>query len=311
MDFAVTAIIVYLAAANAIAFAVYGIDKSRAKRGARRVPERTLLLLAFVGGGIGAFAGMLVFRHKTRKWRFRICVPVALALTLAVLGATLYVGDYYRADDDALAAAGETQTLAAVEVQQLKDGSLAFIPANPSAGLVFYPGGKVQPESYAPLMRQCAEQGILCVISKPLLNLAIIDRDAAQGVTDQFPEIDCWLLAGHSLGGAAASDYLARHEDEFDGIVFLAAYPFVNLSNFNGQVLSIVGTADGVMNRQSYEEHRADLPPDAQEYVIEGGNHAYFGNYGEQSGDGAATISRENQQALTARAIANLAERCA
>ena len=306
MDFAIIATIVYLAVANVVAFAVYGIDKSRARRGAWRVPEWVLLLLAFAGGGVGALAGMLAFRHKTRKWRFRICAPVAFVLTLSLLVGALYVGDYYRADNDALSAASEAQASDGLEVRKLEDGSSIFAPSNPSAGLVFYPGGKVQPEAYAPLMRQCAERGLLCVLVKPPLNLAILDTAAAKGVADRFPEIDRWLLAGHSLGGIAAANYLAEHQNDFDGMVFLASYPSTDLSTFGGRVLSIVGTADGVLNQQNYREHRADLPSGAQEYVIEGGNHAYFGNYGEQAGDGAATITRESQQAQTAQEIANL-----
>ena len=66
----------YLAAINFTTLVVYGLDKGRAKSGKWRIPERTLLLLALVGGSLGALAGMIMFRHKTRKPKFYISVPV-------------------------------------------------------------------------------------------------------------------------------------------------------------------------------------------------------------------------------------------
>lgn len=78
-----TIIWIYLAAANAAALAVYGADKRRARRGLWRVPEATLLLLAALGGSVGALAGMYLFRHKTRKPKFFLGVPAILAAQLA------------------------------------------------------------------------------------------------------------------------------------------------------------------------------------------------------------------------------------
>ena len=66
----------YLAAINFTTRVAYGLDKGRAKSGKWRIPERTLLLLALVGGSLGALAGMIMFRHKTRKPKFYISVPV-------------------------------------------------------------------------------------------------------------------------------------------------------------------------------------------------------------------------------------------
>lgn len=77
----------FLALINAATFFVYGDDKRRAKKaGARRIPEKTLLLLALFGGSLGALAGMRVFHHKTRHWYFRYGVPAMLLLQLALLG---------------------------------------------------------------------------------------------------------------------------------------------------------------------------------------------------------------------------------
>ena len=75
----------YLAAANAAAFALYGIDKYKAKTGAWRIPEKTLLGIAVLGGGVGALAGMRFFRHKTKHWVFRYGLPVLAAIQLAAV----------------------------------------------------------------------------------------------------------------------------------------------------------------------------------------------------------------------------------
>ena len=78
------ALLLYLAAVNVVAFAVYGADKRRAKKGKRRVPEKTLFLLAVIGGSVGAWAGMYAFRHKTRHWYFVWGIPAILAVQMAL-----------------------------------------------------------------------------------------------------------------------------------------------------------------------------------------------------------------------------------
>lgn len=79
------ALLASYAAVNVITFAAYGIDKRRAKRGAWRIPERTLLLLTWLMGGLGAYAGMRVFRHKTKHLAFQLSAPIAAVLSGAVL----------------------------------------------------------------------------------------------------------------------------------------------------------------------------------------------------------------------------------
>jgi uncharacterized membrane protein YsdA (DUF1294 family) len=78
-------VLLYLAAANLIAFACFGADKRAAVAGARRIPERTLLGLAAMGGGLGAVAGQQAFRHKTRKEPFRSLLYLILAAQVAGL----------------------------------------------------------------------------------------------------------------------------------------------------------------------------------------------------------------------------------
>lgn len=83
-------IIIYIIAINVVAFIVFGIDKLRARQKKWRIPEATLLLLAVVGGSIGAWAGMLVWRHKTMHRKFKYGVPVILILQLAIVTWIIY-----------------------------------------------------------------------------------------------------------------------------------------------------------------------------------------------------------------------------
>ena len=76
---------IYLLAVNLIAFCLYGADKQKARHHKWRIPERVLILFAFLGGALGALLGMFTFHHKTRKWKFRILVPLALILWCALL----------------------------------------------------------------------------------------------------------------------------------------------------------------------------------------------------------------------------------
>ena len=77
-------LLVYLLVINLVAFVMYGIDKRRAIKDKWRVPEKTLLLVALFGGSVGAFAGMQVFHHKTKHWKFLIGVPACILLHIAL-----------------------------------------------------------------------------------------------------------------------------------------------------------------------------------------------------------------------------------
>ena len=236
---------------------------------------------------------------KLRKW----LLIILLILSVGAIGSAAYLSDYYPAATPAMAVLEEPS--ASVSIQNLED-RIVFAPEHPQAGLIFYPGGKVQCEAYVPLLEACAENGMLCILLRMPGNLAVLDMDAAQGLKDAYPEITRWYLGGHSLGGAVAAEYLADHSQEYTGLILLAAYSAKDLSNTDLQVLSIYGSEDGVLNREKYEACRANLPSDAQERIIEGGCHSYFGDYGAQAGDGTPTITREEQQEQTVAAITAL-----
>lgn len=237
------------------------------------------------------------------KRRAKIILSFCLILLLAVgIGSYLYVSDYYHADEEAVAAmAAQTDRVHTVQNNYVT----WFVPDTPTAGLIFYPGGKVEAAAYAPLLRACAEQGILCALVEMPANLAVLDMNAADGLRQEHLEVQDWYMAGHSLGGAMAANYAASHAEDIEGLILLAAYSTADLTETTLRVLSIYGTEDGVLNRESYEGNRGNLPVDTTEIILEGGCHAQFGSYGPQDGDGTPTISGEEQIRLTAEAIVN------
>lgn len=241
-----------------------------------------------------------------RKKRIYAVVAVILAIILLCgIGCAVYVSDYCHAEEKTAQAMASDDH---VTVSDAGDGVLLFLPDDPKAGLIFYPGGKVDYTAYAPLMRTCAQRGILCVLLKMPWNLAVLDVNAADGITERCPEIDVWYLGGHSLDGAMAANYAASHSDAFDGLILLAAYSTKDLSGSDLTVLSVYGSDDQVLNAGKYAANRNNLPADVIEVVIEGGCHAGFGTYGPQSGDGTPSISSQEQINRTAEEIWNMVQ---
>jgi hypothetical protein len=175
---------------------------------------------------------------------------------------------------------------------------LEWTPAasTPTTGLIVYPGGKVPPEAYGPTAQAIAAEGYLTVIAPMPFNLAVLDIDAADRVRAAHPEIETWVIAGHSLGGSMAAQHVANRPDAYDGLVFWAAYAATDLSGLDLAASSIYGTLDAGAARMSGPEAEASLPADATFVPIEGGNHEQMGWYTGQPNDPPATISREDQQ---------------
>ncbi len=229
----------------------------------------------------------------------RILILSTVLVLALVVGCAVYAGDYYRASENAAAAMAGTQ---AVTVRQTDEGTV-FLPEDPTAGFIFYPGGKVEYTAYAPLMLELAQQDVLCVLVRMPLNLAVLDVNAAAGIPEQFPEIENWYIGGHSLGGSMAASFVSKNADGFQGLTLLAAYSTADLTQTNLEVISLYGSEDGVLNREKYESYRENLPENTAETVIEGGNHAGFGSYGAQDGDGEAQISAQEQTRVTAELL--------
>jgi len=230
----------------------------------------------------------------------KLLIGLILIIVVIAGGFGVYVGNYYEAEEDAIdcAAYGTLEE------------NITWYTQSDSAekGIIFYPGGKVESESYAPLMKACAEEGFLCAAVKMPYNLAVFDVDAAEEVMayakEFYPDVKEWYIAGHSLGGSMAASYAGENNEALEGVILLAAYSTADLAETELDVLSIYGDQDKVLNMEKYEKYRDNLPQDTKEIVIEGGCHAYFGKYGMQEGDGNPSITQDKQIEITAKAIA-------
>ena len=199
----------------------------------------------------------------------------------------------YPARDIALSALESTDM---VTVSQ--DKTIVFTPLeNTDIGLIFYPGGLVEPAAYAPVLHKIAHEGTLVVITPMPLNLAIFNTGAADSVIESYPEISTWFLAGHSLGGAAAGIYANTNPAIIDGLALWDSYPpdSADLSENNLTVISIYGTTNGFPNTENFDDQRHLLPVSTEFIPIEGASHAQFGDYGPQKGDVVPVLSISEQ----------------
>ena len=226
-----------------------------------------------------------------KKRTRRILAAVILLLLLLAAAFALYVSDYYRAGPTAEAALLSDETVA---VSETGYGWLFDGPSD-KAALIFYPGGKVEAAAYAPLLRRLAAEGMdACLVEMPF-RLAVFGANRAEAVMAAH-DYERWYIGGHSLGGAMAASWASGHGGEIDGLVLLAAYPTKPLDSGLTEVL-LCGSEDRIIDPKKIEEGEKFAPEALTEHVIEGGNHAQFGDYGPQKGDGDALVSADDQQA--------------
>ena len=187
-----------------------------------------------------------------------------------------------------------------------KTGTIVYgDPTSSDVAVIFYPGGNVDPYAYEDLCNSLAQNGIPVIVAKMPVKLAIFGINSANGIISDYPYVDNWYLCGHSLGGAMAAVWSAKHQDDVRGLVFLAAYSTKELGL---PVLSIYGSNDGVLKMDNYRKNLKNLS-DVEEHIIEGGNHCQFGSYGFQKGDNEATISNGEQIEKTVTLIVDFIRR--
>ena len=268
---------------------------------------RIFPIIAILAGcfALGFLALALIRRlfKKPKKKHTYVLLSLALSLALCIVAGLIYLNIHYSADKTAVQALASADGVAVTETES----AIFFDGAGQDAALIFYPGAKVDAEAYAPLMRQIAAGGVDCFAIKLPFRMAFFNMNAADDVIKNNSYTH-YILSGHSLGGIAAANYAANHSDSVEALALLASYPTQQLAD-SVSLLTIYGSNDGVLNKSAYEEAKKYYPKESAELVIDGGNHANFGNYGIQDGDNSAEISAEQQQKQTAEAILSLCDK--
>lgn len=241
------------------------------------------------------------------KKLFKRIILIILSLILVLFaGFYIYSLNYYHA----LPIAMEVLSDGSIDYSMEKD-MIVFAPTNNKndKGLIFYPGGKVEYLAYIPLMQRIAKGGYTCFLMEMPFNLAVFNQNAAKKPIGEYKDINSWYLSGHSLGGAMASIYASKNIDKVEGLVLLGAYPAADLSEYDIEMISIYGSEDKILSKDSFEKNKAYGPINSKYVEIKGGNHAYYGTYGQQKNDGIATITAEKQQELTVERILEFMDR--
>jgi len=244
-------------------------------------------------------------KKSNKIWKKLLIVFLSL-LIFASGTFYIYTLDYYKAEPIAMEVLANEQNL---NISKSND-MIVFQPKYgvSDKGFIFYPGGKVEYLSYIPLMQKISNKGYTCVLLKMPFNLAVFDINAADRAIKELPDVKSWYVGGHSLGGAMSSVYAERNFDKLSGVIFLGAYPSSDLSKTELTMLSINGSEDKILNKESFENNKTNAPLNTQYYEMKGGNHANYGNYGMQDKDGIATITAEEQQETTVKVIVDFIE---
>jgi hypothetical protein len=210
----------------------------------------------------------------------KIVAVIVVALPVLALGWLVYSTDKNLASPtpEALTA------LASDDAVVVDDGDwLVMRPAGstPTAGFILYPGANCDIRGYAPLAREIASAGYLTIVVSMPFDFSIFAPDRADDVRAAFPEIQDWVIAGHSMGGAMAGRYAFHHADDLAGLILWDSYPPAanSLADSTLPVLHVHrATTDG-LPPQKFEDMRGVYPTDSVWVPVPGGVHMYFGAF--------------------------------
>jgi len=211
---------------------------------------------------------------------------------------------------------GNGITVRRVIVPSWLTGYYAFMPEDAGAkkGFILYPGGFVDPRSYAPVARAVAEQGFLTVIVGMPFDLASFGYARALKIIDRYPDVKKWVIAGHSLGAWMACRFARTYRHRVSGVVLWGSCPSqkYRLDDTGLNVLYIHGTNDGIVPPEKAQRLRPNLPSDTTWITVDGGNHTQFGCYGDgmQRFDKKADLTVHEQQKIIVDATVDFMKAC-
>ncbi len=218
-----------------------------------------------------------------------IRIAILLLLLGGIVGFFIWANQVMPADENFVSKVKQNQNVKVVET----DHSL-ILSSNDyhsKTGIVFLPGAKVDPHAYLYKLSGVVENtGVTVVITKPYLNLALLDLRPLGSFTNDVNDIEKWYIAGHSLGGVRACQYAADQSTHVAGLILFGAYCDTDVTL---PVFSVTAGYDKLTSEQDVRDHRAHLKGDVTTYEIDDASHASFGDYGKQKGDGDATIDSE------------------
>jgi len=224
----------------------------------------------------------------------KIMLSIVAVLVLAVAGTLGWMSVPFAYQHEATASA----LVSTEQVQVIQDEFISFAPVHstPDKGILFYPGGKTSAATFAPLMRRFAEQGYLAVIVPMPFNTAFLGISKADQVVAAFPAVQHWVIAGHSLGGVAAVEYVKSADlSRFKGLLLLASYPASDISQLAIAVKSISGSQDSQSTPQKINDNKPKLPSATDYVVIDNANHWQFGSFAAEHSTEQGLISATDQ----------------
>lgn len=245
------------------------------------------------------------------KKALKIVAAIIVIVPLLAFGFLVYSTEARRADpmEEALAA------LVSDDAVEVETGDwIVMRPANaePTAGMIVYPGANCDVRGYAKVLRQIAAGGYLVVAVIMPFDFSVFAPNSADDVRAAFPEISDWVITGHSMGGAMAAQYAFDHQDDLAGLILWDSYP-PGPSDLSGSQLPVVhihrATLDG-KSSQVFADKRHLIPADSAWVPIPGGNHMHFGSFigGGYEEEWDAQIERDAQhEIIVAATLAGLA----
>jgi len=247
-----------------------------------------------------AAVAILVALLPPRRHRRHSRIVGILGRVLQVCGLVLLLGALVwlrPVPADQVAVAAMTSDAAVTVTSSPTTITLEPTANSKATGLIFYPGARIDARAYVALLRPLAEAGFPVVVIKEPFGVGFLAPEAAADVIAANPDVERWMVGGHSLGGVEAASFAARHPEQVDGLLLWGSYPADQLADATDlAVTSIWGTRDGLTQADDIEASKRNLPPGTTFVTIQGADHAYFGDYGVQAGDGTPTVSRESAQ---------------
>ncbi|BDZ55362.1 alpha/beta hydrolase [Agromyces marinus] len=262
-------------------------------------PAYPILLAATAAGAAATIVLEILRPTPATGWR-RVVRIALLVLAVAWIGVIGWLRPH-SAIEPALLAMTSDETVDVVETPT----SITLAPASGGdrTGVFFQPGALVDARAYAAVLRPLVEAGNTVVIAKQPLGIAFLALPAFDAARAAHPDLDRWVLGGHSLGGTVAAMQADAADEDADapaiGLLLFASYPAGDVSqSLTVPVDSISGTRDGLATPAKIEDSRADLPGTARFTVIVGASHAQFGDYGPQAGDGIPELTDDEARDL-------------